>query len=245
MRLAAMCTALLLLAGTLGAPASSFAQAANQGVIDPRTFVQTGYRIDRDSFWNYFSNRGGVTIFGYPVSRDFQFEGCAAQFFQRIVMQQCAGNGVGTMNLLDDGLLPYTRINGSTFPAGDPNLTAWTPRVGEPFYAADILAFVRAYAPDTFDGQPVNFQSTFFNTIGTEVGGTDEPNILGLLALEIWGAPTSKPAYDPSNSNFIYQRFQRGIMHYDKGCGCTQGLLLADYLKALPSVNASATTRLL
>ena len=22
-------------------------------------------------------------------------------------------------------------------------------------------------------------------------------------------------------------------MHYDKGCGCTQGLLLADYLKAL------------
>src|SRR5207248_4786418 len=77
------------------------------------------------------------------------------------------------------------------------------------------------------------FQSTFFNTIGTEVGGTDEPNILGLLALEIWGAPTSKPAYDPSNSNFIYQRFQRGIMHYDKSCGCTQGLLLADYLKAL------------
>src|SRR5207248_700321 len=77
------------------------------------------------------------------------------------------------------------------------------------------------------------FQSTFFNTIGTEVGGTDEPNILGLLALEIWGAPTSKPAYDPSNSNFIYQRFQRGIMHYDKGCGCTQGLLLADYLKEL------------
>ena len=57
--------------------------------------------------------------------------------------------------------------------------------------------------------------------------------MLGLLALEVWGAPTSKPAYDPANRNFIYQRFQRGIMHYDKACGCTQGLLLADYLKAL------------
>src|SRR5207302_1540432 len=50
---------------------------------------------------------------------------------------------------------------------------------------------------------------------------------------EIWGAPTSKPARDPHNPNFIYQRFQRGIMHYDKGCSCTQGLLLADYFKAL------------
>jgi N-acetylmuramoyl-L-alanine amidase len=38
---------------------------------------------------------------------------------------------------------------------------------------------------------------------------------------------------DPTNPSFIYQRFQRGIMHYDKGCGCTQGLLLADYFKAI------------
>ena len=40
----------------------------------------------------------------------------------------------------------------------------------------------------------VNFQKTFFNTISASVGGTDDPNILGLLDLEIWGAPTSKPA---------------------------------------------------
>ena len=45
--------------------------------------------------------------------------------------------------------------------------------------------------------------------------------------------PTSRPMHDPNNPGFIYQRFQRGIMHYDKGCGCTQGLLLADYVKAL------------
>src|SRR6202040_928772 len=83
------------------------------------------------------------------------------------------------------------------------------------------------------DGQPVKFQSTFFNTISADVAGTSDPNILDLLALEIWGAPTSPPAYDPTNHNFIYQRFQRGIMHYDRTCGCTQGLLLADYLKAL------------
>jgi uncharacterized cupredoxin-like copper-binding protein len=45
--------------------------------------------------------------------------------------------------------------------------------------------------------------------------------------------PTSKPMRDPANHNFIYQRFQRGVMHYDSTCHCTEGLLLADYLKAV------------
>jgi len=222
-----------MLLASFASPVASFAQAQDQSQVDARAFTQTGFRIDRDSFWDYFSHRGRISTFGYPVSRDFQFEGCTAQFFQRLILQQCGTNGVGTMNLLDDGLLPYTHMNGSTFPASDSFLTALTPKVSDSNYASSILGFVRTNAVDTFDGQKVNFQSTFFNTISADVGGTDDPNILGLLDLEIWGAPTSKPAYDPSNHNFIYQRFQRGIMHYDATCGCTQGLLLADYLKAL------------
>src|SRR5579864_6886310 len=223
-----------MLSTTLAAsPAASYAQSQDETAADPRLFAQTGYRVDRDAFWDYFSHRGGVSTFGYPVSRDFLFEGCTVQFFQRIVMQQCDNSGVSTLNLLDDGLLPYTHMNGSTFPASDPTLTALTPKVGDSNYARNMLAFVRANAVDTFDGQPVNFQSTFFSTITADVAGTNDANILGLLDLEIWGAPTSRPAYDPSNHNFIYQRFQRGIMHYDRGCGCTQGLLLADYLKDL------------
>jgi hypothetical protein len=236
-RAPALVLAASLLAASLASPVASLAQTDNptgaQSAGDPRMFAQTGYRIDRDSFYDYFTHRGGVTTFGYPVSRDFLFEGCTAQFFQRLIMQQCGGRGVSTMNLLDDGLLPYTHMNGSTFPASDPNLTARTPTPADPTYASDILGFVRAYAPDTFDGQPVNFQTTFFNTISPDLGGTDDPALLGLLDLEIWGVPTSQPAYDPSNHNFIYLRFQRGVMHYDKGCGCTQGLLLADYLKDL------------
>lgn len=217
----------------LAAPNAVFGQAQDQSAADPRAFSQTGYRVDRDAFWDYFSRRGSVNTFGYPVSRDFLFEGCTVQFFQRIVMQQCGNAGVSTLNLLDDGLLPYTHMNGSTFPASDPDVTAPTPKVTDPNYGSSILAFVRANAPDTFDGQPVNFGKTFFNTIDATTGGTTDANLLGLQDLEIWGAPTSRPAYDPTNRNFIYQRFQRGIMHYDKTCGCTQGLLLADYLKAL------------
>ncbi len=225
--------AVFLLLATLASPAASFAQTQSGAQTDSRLFPPTGYRIDRDSFWDYFSHRGGITTFGYPVSRDFMFEGCTSQFFQRVVLQQCGTQGVGTLNLLDDGLLPFTRMNGSTFPASDLLVTASTPKASDPTYGSAIVDFVRKNAQDTFDGQPVNFQSTFFKTISADIAGTSDAGILGLLDLEIWGAPTSKPAYDPANHNFIYQRFQRGIMHYDKTCGCTQGLLLADYLKAL------------
>src|SRR5437764_6213777 len=91
-------------------------------------------------------------------------------------------------------------------------------------------------APDTFDGEPVNFAKTFFSSVSTQdayPNGVPDGGdaLVPYFNLEIWGLPTSKPAHDPGNPNFIYQRFQRGIMHYDKGCGCTQGLLLADYLK--------------
>ncbi len=38
---------------------------------------------------------------------------------------------------------------------------------------------------------------------------------------------------DPNNDNFVYQRFQRAIAHYDHTCRCTQGILLADALKSV------------
>ena len=108
---------------------------------------------------------------------------------------------------------------------------------------------MRATAPDTFEGEPVNFGTTFFNTVTAADAPDADPALLPGFNLQIWGAPTSNPARDPANNNFIYQRFQRGIMHYDKGCTCTQGLLLADYLKAIltgqnlpPDLDAEAKT---
>ena len=38
---------------------------------------------------------------------------------------------------------------------------------------------------------------------------------------------------DPHNHDFVYLRFQRGIMMFDARCACTQGMLLADYLKSI------------
>ncbi len=215
-------------------PAPGVAPASNSA--DARFFEQTRYRIDRDAFWDFFQKRGGVRSFGYPVSREFMLFGCQTQLFQRLAMQQCDGSGVGTLNVLEDGLLPYSRFNGSTVPASDPALIAAAPLPSDPNYGTRAIDFVRAHAPETVDGEPVKFFSAFERTVGLSDAfpqGTGDAGLLPLLNLQLWGLPTSQPAHDPNNHDFIYLRFQRGVMHYDKGCHCTQGLLLTDYLKEL------------
>ena len=214
--------------------------AANPSVgaqaSDPRFFSQTGYRVDLDPFWGFFQARGGVNTFGYPVSRSFKLDGFPVQIFQRIVLQLQPDGSVATLNLLDPGLMPYTHINGSTFPAPDPAIVSQTPTVTDPDYATKIVQFAQDNAPDVVDGNNVNFFQTFSSTVTYDEAfpNADGPqSLVPLFNLQIWGAPTSKPAVDPNNHNFIYLRFQRGIMHYDKSCDCTQGLLLADYLKSI------------
>ena len=223
----------LIIAGLLAAylpPAST--SAADEG----RLFPQTGFKIRNAQFLDFFDRRGGVRTFGYPTSREFTFLGARVQFFQRGIMQLRSDNTVATMNLLDAELMPYTQMNNATFPGVDANVTKSAPLPGSPNYGAAILAYVKATAPNSFENQPVNFHQTFLNTVTAADAYPKGKGDLGLLPgfdLELWGVPTSAPAYDPNNRNFIYQRFQRGIMHYDATTKTTQGLLLGDYLKAI------------
>jgi N-acetylmuramoyl-L-alanine amidase len=219
-----------------GAPVQPQSVAAQPH--DARYFQQTGYRIANDAFWSYFRARGGERSFGFPVSNTFTLLGLQTQLLQRQIMQIRPDGAVQTMNVLDEGLLPYTRMNGSTFPPPDPAVIALSPKLDDPRYHAQTLEFVRSMAPDTFEGEPVNFGKTFFNSVRAEDAfPTGMPagaaELLPYFNLELWGLPTSRPARDPNNPGFIYVRFQRGIMHYDKACGCTQGLLLADDVKSL------------
>ncbi|MCC7369410.1 MAG: hypothetical protein IT306_13365 [Chloroflexi bacterium] len=224
--------AVLVAGGGVLPPAGATTASAQS---DPRYFADTGFKIDDDKIWDYFTKRGGKRTFGLPTSRTFQFMGAPTQFFQRHVLQVGSG-GVRTLNLLEDAFLPYTTIGGTTFPAVDLSVTAAAPKAGSATYNADVLKFLETYAPDTWEGEPVNFSDTFSDTVTLadafpEGGGS--AGLLTLLNLEIWGLPTSKPARDPANNDFVFLRFQRGVMHYDKGCKCTQGLLLADALKAI------------
>src|SRR5690349_3328346 len=143
---------LVMVAALLASLIASGPQAATAQPTDPRFFAQTGYRIDNDAFWDFFQGRGGVPTFGYPVSRQFLLVGFQVQIFQRLVMQQQPDGSVQTLNLLDPGLMPYTKINGSTYPAPDPTIVAATPPVSSPNYNTDIITFTQQVAPDTFEG---------------------------------------------------------------------------------------------
>jgi hypothetical protein len=199
-------------------------------VAPGRFFPSTGFGIHNDAFWEYFNARGGVSTFGFPISREFQFLGRPTQFFQRQIMQVAPDGGVQTMNLLDAELMPYTRINGSVFPAEDAGLKDQTPSVGSPNYATAIGQFIEQNAPETWNGMPVRFWTTFRTTVPEDAV---PPNLLTLANLEIWGVVTSPPAFDPSNQGFVYQRYQRSIMHYRQDCQCTEGLLMAEWFKTI------------
>jgi hypothetical protein len=197
---------------------------------DSRYFAQTGFRVDNDTIWNYFNRRGGITSFGYPTSRTFTLQGFTVQFFQRRIVQLDASGNARLLNLLDAGLLNYTGFNGSTFPAIDSSLIATVP---DPTNQPAVLAWVQQHAPNSVLNAPTNFLATFQNAVSAQVafpnGG--DPSLLPGIDLELWGVPTSGPFIDPNNHGFIYLRWQRGIMLFDASCTCTQGILLADYLK--------------
>ena len=55
-----------------------------------------------------------------------------------------------TQSGLDDGLLPYTRFNGSTLPASrSGELIAGAPLLSDLMYATKAIEFVRANAPES------------------------------------------------------------------------------------------------
>jgi hypothetical protein len=222
-------------APAFAAPEPSGAAAPEDQAALPY-FPETGYSIANAQFADYFVKRGGLRTFGYPVSRAFLFLGTQVQFFQRQIMQIRPDGAVGTLNLLDADLMPYTQINGSVFPAASAAVLSNAPDPAAPDYATKVITFVVANAPDTWGGQSVSFAQTFLNTVKYEEAFPNRevgPGIMPSINLELWGVPTSLPAADPTNAGFVYLRFQRGIMHYDAATGATQGLLLADYLKAI------------
>ncbi|HLF25549.1 MAG TPA: Ig-like domain-containing protein [Anaerolineae bacterium] len=53
---------------------------------DRRYFPETGHSVGF-SFLRYFDSRGGVEIFGYPITEDFSENGRRVQYFQRARME--------------------------------------------------------------------------------------------------------------------------------------------------------------
>lgn len=200
-----------LLLATAVAPGLAFAQD------DPRVFPDTGYTVADDAIWTFFSQHGGTATFGEPISREFTLLGAPVQLFQDAALQVQTDGSVQVMQLTAPGLLPYTHLNGLTVPAADPAVAFVAPSPDQPNYAVRVQAFQQATVPDTWNGLPVQFLSSY-----SAVGGAD-----------VWGLPTSTPAADPNNPHFVYERFQSGILVYDGTAGTTGALPLGEYLKAV------------
>ncbi|MDQ3700395.1 MAG: hypothetical protein M3442_05680, partial [Chloroflexota bacterium] len=197
-----------------------------------RLFSETGFRLGPagDPFTEYFAGRGGVATFGYPTSRPFLLLGTRVQFFQRQVMQQLP-SGVGLLNILDEGYMPYTDFGPVSIPPVASSFTSSAPTPDSPDYGPAVAAFVSDTVPNVWMGQPVGFLDAFLQP-GRSAGETD-PVRQALVGLEIYGFPISPAAPDPLNPQFVYQRFQRAVLQYDPSTGLAQPLLMADFLKAV------------
>ncbi|MGB0384517.1 MAG: hypothetical protein ACPGWR_06805 [Ardenticatenaceae bacterium] len=192
---------------------------------DGRYFSQTGYRVDNDVVWDYFQSRGGVDTFGYPVSETFTFREVPVQIFQRHVLE-VVGSQARPLNLLDPDIMPINAYGGLTFPRYDASLAQVAPPPTTPDYGVAVQTHLEQTVFNSWQGVSVGFLDYYLSAAPADAGG-----LRVLLALEVWGFPTSQPAADPNNSSFVYQRFQRGIMHYDASSGVTRGILLGDAFK--------------
>jgi len=174
----------LILGTLLGQSSLATAQPARP-VDDPAFFPATGYRIGSPAMLDYFQHRGGVRTFGYPVSSEFPLLGKRVQIFQRQLLAIGSDGSVSPINLLDPNIMPITHIDGLSLPAADVELQAAAPTPDDPNYANSAISFISAYVPDDWNGLPVNFQTTFLNTVTcADVFGTDDERVWALPGLQ-------------------------------------------------------------
>ena len=196
---------------------------------DPTFFSETNFGVWNPEIRAYFESRGGVETFGFPISNVFTLYGFEVQLFQRQGIQIGPNGSPRGLNILQAPYLNYRRFGGLTIPAVDNDLIAEAPKVGSPGYTQAVRAFVREHVPDQWQDHDVGYLRQYL-----AAAPPNTPSQLReLAALEIWGLPLSRPMPDPANANFIYQRFQRGVMHHTATTGATGGLLLGDHLKSL------------
>jgi len=58
--------------------------------MDERYFPETGYTV-KDNFLDYWNRFGGLELFGYPISDEFEWNGMTVQYFERVRMEHQPG----------------------------------------------------------------------------------------------------------------------------------------------------------
>ncbi len=197
----------------------------------PLFFKESGFGVWNPEIRAYFESRGGVETFGFPISNVFTLYEFEVQLFQRQGIQIGPNGSPRGLNILQAPYLDYRRFGGLTIPAVDHSLASSAPQVGSAGYASAVRAFIREHVPNRWQHERVGFLHEYLAAAPPGIPA----HLRELAALEVWGLPLSRPEPDPANASFVYQRFQRGVMHFDAASGATGGLLLGDHLKSLIS----------
>src|SRR5260370_37020132 len=137
-------------------PGLAFAQADTS-----RVSSDTGFTVADDAIWGFFSQYGGAATFGEPISREFTLLGKPVQLFQNAALQVQPDGSVQAMQLTDPGLVSATQLDGLTGPAAEAAVAFGSPTPDQPNYSARLQVFVQNAVPDSWNGQPLQFLSTF------------------------------------------------------------------------------------
>ena len=215
---------------------SAVAPPGRETEAQANCFQETGFCITNPAFAEYFRVRGGYRILGYPdlaivharrlrgpvlPAGRAAAAGRPGQAPERARSERHADDARQSVDVPGAG--PADRVAGAAAIVADL-------RPGRrPVHPEGLAEHVQRPA-----GRVLRHRSTRpCRSTSRSPASPPNPDLVTLLNLEIWGLPTSKPAPDPGNGGFIYQRYQRGIMHFDASCGCTQGILVGEYFKSV------------
>lgn len=196
------------------------------------------YRIDTAWVWQYSQLRGHEN-FGAPLSGTFpEFgTGRAMQIFEQRVLAPFTGEATswyGPINLLDDFYLGGTSLAADIFPPLDISTLPPVPPLGEQGASRTMAAYYGETVPETWEGQPIDFLAALRASAQPAIANDVVPeDAWALIALELWGLPTSRPAAHPDHPDIVYQRFQRGVLKYDPACACATSVPVGRAFRSL------------
>lgn len=226
----ALLSALLLTAVALAAPQSYW--TTTQAAEDPST---SGFSLSDPLIATYFRQHGGAAALGNPISGPMRLLGSRVQLFQRQAIEVKPDGSVGTLNLVDGDFMPLATVAGPGM-AADKGLLARMPRPGPPDYPQQASAYVDSAAPNDWNGVRVRFGATYRSMLKcSDLPGVTPCTGATLLNLvdDLYGLPTGKPVADPRSPDYVYLRYQRGVMVYSRTANDTQWLLLGELFKQI------------
>jgi len=191
-----------------------------------RYFPETGHNL-QGAFFNYFQEKGGLEIFGYPITEGFQEDGLLVQYFQRARLALTGSRGKRAFGSGEVGVAPLGELMGHRSPPFEPTYHfpyRYYPQTGHALSFA-FLDYYQAQGEDEVFGYPITepflergLIVQYFQQARMEWHPDKKRVQLGLLGEEYFEArgldPALRAPVEPMVEEItpIPQRSERGYM---------------------------------